>query len=145
MAKQIYVNLPVKNLEKTKAFFSKLGFEYNLQFTNEKGACMIVDDNIFVMLLQEEFFKTFTKKEIADATKTTEVLIAISAESREKVDETVNKAIEAGGSTYSDPQDHGWMYLRTFADLDGHQWEIMYADEKALQEQMANAGAAQNN
>lgn len=132
MAKQIFVNLPVKNLEKSKEFFAKLGFTYNPQFTDDKAACMVIGENIFAMLLLEPFFKTFTAKEISDAKKTTEVLIAIDTESREKVDEMVKKAVEAGGSIYSQPQDHGWMYQHAFADLDGHQWEVLYADESAI-------------
>jgi uncharacterized protein len=128
MAKQIFVNLPVKDLSKSKEFFGKLGFEFNPQFTDENAACMIISENIFAMLLTENFFKNFTKKDIADATKTTEVLLAIDAESKEEVDEMVRKAIDAGGSIYSDPQDHGWMYQSAFADLDGHQWEIVYSD-----------------
>lgn len=128
MAKQIFVNLPVKDLAKSKEFFGKLGFEFNPQFTDENAACMIISENIFAMLLTENFFKNFTKKDIADATKTTEVLLAIDAESKEEVDEMVRKAIDAGGSSYSDPQDHGWMYQSAFADLDGHQWEIVYSD-----------------
>lgn len=128
MAKQIFVNLPVKDLSKSKEFFGKLGFEFNPQFTDENAACMIISENIFAMLLTENFFKNFTKKDIADATKTTEVLLAIDAESKEEVDEMVRKAIDAGGSSYSDPQDHGWMYQSAFADLDGHQWEIVYSD-----------------
>lgn len=129
MPKQIFVNLPVKDLKRTVEFFTKLGFKFNPKFTDENATCMIVDENIFVMLLVEKFFKGFTKKEIADATKTTEVLLAITAESREKVDEMVDKAIKAGGTSYSEAQDHGWMYQKAFADLDGHQWEIFFADE----------------
>ncbi len=130
MPTKIFVNLPVKDLQKTKHFFSHLGFSFNPQFTDEKAACLILNDNsIYAMLLTEPMFQTFTKKKIADATKTTEVLIAIDAESREKVEELVRKAVEAGGSIYADPQDHGWMYQHGFADPDGHQWEILHIDE----------------
>jgi predicted lactoylglutathione lyase len=132
MSKQIFVNLPVKDLDKSKEFFGKLGFEFNPQFTDENAACMIIGENIFSMLLREDYFKTFTKKEIADSTKTTEVLLAIDVDSKEKVDEMVKKAVEAGGTLYKEPQDHGWMYYNCFADLDGHQWEIMYADETQI-------------
>ncbi len=132
MATQIFVNLPVKNLDKTIEFFTKLGFKFNPQFTNENATCMIVDDNIFVMLLVEKFFKTFIKKEIADATKSTEVILAISAESRKQVDELVDKALGAGGAISNPPQDHGWMYIRSFQDLDGHLWEVAYMDMSAL-------------
>lgn len=128
MAKQIFINLPVKDLKKTMAFFEKIGFTFNMQFTDDKAACMIIGENIYVMLLLEKFFKTFTNKEIADAKKTTEVLIAIDAESRQSVDEMIKKAVVAGGSTYRNPQDNGWMYGHSFADLDGHQWEVLYID-----------------
>jgi predicted lactoylglutathione lyase len=128
MATKIFINLAVKDLNKTVEFFTKLGFKFNPQFTNEHGTCMIVSDDIFVMLLVEQFFKSFTQKEICDAKKYTEVLIALSAESRDKVDEIVKAAVNAGGKTYSKSQDHGWMYQHAFEDLDGHQWEIAYMD-----------------
>lgn len=128
MATQIYVNLPVKDLNKSIEFFTRLGFKFNPQFTDENATCMIVNESIFVMLLVEKFFKTFTKKEICDAEKSTEVLLAVTQESREKVDNLVSNAVKAGGTTYSEPQDHGWMYQRAFADLDGHQWEIFFMD-----------------
>jgi predicted lactoylglutathione lyase len=132
MAQQIFVNLPVKDLNKAIGFFTGLGFTFNPQFTDENATCMIVGENIFVMLLVEDFFKTFIKKEICDATRSTEVLLGLSAESRAKVDEMVNKAIEAGGTEPREPQDHGWMYGRSFEDIDGHIWEILYMDESAL-------------
>jgi len=129
MPKQIFVNLPVKDLKKSMDFFSRLGFSFNLQFTDEKAACLIINDgSIYAMLLTEPMFRNFTKKEIADATKITEVIIALDIESREKVDEMVKKAVEAGGSIYADPQDHGWMYQHGFEDPDGHQWELLYMD-----------------
>jgi len=134
MVRQIFVNLPVKDLQKSIEFFTHLGFGFNPQFTDETATCMIISDNIFAMLLTHAKFSDFTRKEVADATKTTEVLLALSVESRSKVDEMVKKAIEAGGSTYADPQDHGWMYQHSFADLDGHQWEIFYGDETAIPE-----------
>lgn len=136
MATKIFVNLPVKDLNKSMDFFTQLGFTFNPQFTNHEAACMVIGENIFAMLLTEERFKDFTKKEISDAKKTTEVLIAIDAESREAVDDLVRKAVSAGGSLYADPQDHGWMYGHSFADPDGHQWEVLYMDEAALQQQM---------
>ncbi|MBK7873073.1 MAG: VOC family protein [Saprospiraceae bacterium] len=132
MATQIYVNLPVKNLNKSIEFFTKLGFSFNPQFTDESATCMIIGDNIYAMLLVEERFKDFTKKPITDATKSTEVLIAIDAATRADVDTMVKNAIAAGGSTYADPMDYGWMYQHSFADLDGHQWEILYMDESAI-------------
>jgi len=132
MAKQIFVNLPVKDLKKSMDFFTKLGFTFNPQFTDDNAACMIIGENIYSMLLMEKFFKGFTKKEISDAKKTTEVLIAIDAESREEVDELIKKAVDAGGTIYRDPDDHGWMYSHSFADLDGHQWEVLYMDTNKM-------------
>jgi uncharacterized protein len=131
MSRQIYVNLPIKNMERSKAFFGALGFSFNPQFTNEQGACMVITDTIYVMLLVEPFFQTFTKKQIADAGKTTEVLICLSCASRAEVDELVRKAIAAGASTPNAPQDHGFMYGHGFQDLDGHIWELMYMDPNA--------------
>jgi uncharacterized protein len=132
MATKIFVNLPVKNLDRSVEFFTKLGFGFNAQFTDETAACMIVSDDIFVMLLTEDKFKTFTPKEICDATKTTEVLVCLSSQSREEVDEMVRKAIAAGGTTYNEPQDHGSMYFHWFQDLDGHIWEIMFMEPSSI-------------
>ena len=132
MATKIFVNLPVKDLPKSKDFFGKLGFSFNPQFTNDDGACLVIGENIFAMLLTEPFFKTFTKKDIADASKSTEAIIALDAQSRQQVDDMVNKAVAAGGSIYRDAEDHGWVYGQSFADLDGHQWEIIYMDETAV-------------
>jgi len=134
-ANNIFVNLPVKDLKKTIEFFTAIGFEFNPQFTDDNATCMIIGENMYAMLLVEDFFKTFTKKDISDATKTTEVLIALGIESREKVDELVNKAVEAGGKVYDDPKDHGFMYQWSFEDLDGHQWELSYMDESAFQQE----------
>jgi len=132
MVKQIFINLPVKDLKKSMVFFEKLGFSFNMQFTDDSAACLMIGENIYAMLLLEKFFKTFTNKEIADANKLTEVLIAIDVESREEVDEMIRKAVDAGGVTYRNPQDHGWMYGHSFADLDGHQWEVLYMDESQM-------------
>lgn len=132
MSTQIFVNLPVKNLNQSIEFFTQLGFEFNPQFTDETATCMIVSENIFVMLLTYEKFKTFTPKEICDATKSTEVLVCLSSDSREQVDEIVRKAVAAGGTTYNEPQDHGFMYGHGFADLDGHIWEIIYMEPSAI-------------
>ena len=144
MAKQIYVNLPVKDLNKSIEFFTKLGFTFNPQFTDENATCMIVGENIYVMLLVEKFFKTFIpQQEISDARKSTEVLIAIDAESRDAVDDLVDKALKAGAKKYREADDHGWMYSKSFADLDGHQWEVLYADEAALNGQNAAEHAKQ--
>jgi hypothetical protein len=128
MATKIFVNLPVKDLNKSIEFFTKLGYSFNQQFTDETATCMIVTDDIFVMLLTEEKFKTFTPKEICDARKSTEVLVCLSLESRAEVDEMVRKAVAAGGATYNDPQDHGFMYGHGFQDLDGHIWELIYME-----------------
>ena len=132
MATKIFVNLPVKDLNRSIEFFSQLGYKFNQQFTNESAASMIISDDIFVMLLVEPFFKGFIKKEIADATKTTEVLICLSADSREEVDNLVNKAVQAGAKTPNDKQDHGFMYGWGFEDLDGHLWEVMWMDQATV-------------
>lgn len=132
MATKIFVNLPVKDLDKSITFFTQLGFLFNPQFTNEQAACMIIGEDIFVMLLVEPFFQTFTKKSIVDATKSTKVLLCLSAESREKVDELVGKAVQAGGTTPNEKQDQGFMYGWGFQDLDGHLWEVAYMDMNAI-------------
>jgi predicted lactoylglutathione lyase len=126
MSTKIFVNLPVKSLNKSVEFFTQLGFSFNPQFTDETATCMIVSDDIFVMLLTEEKFKTFTPKQICDTKKYTEVLVCLSSESRERVEEVVRKAVAAGGATYKDPEDHGFMYGHGFQDLDGHIWELVY-------------------
>lgn len=127
MNKQIFVNLPVKDLNKSKEFFSALGFSFNPQFSNETGACMIIaEESIFAMLLTEEFFKSFTDKQIAKAHEVTEVLNCLSCESRQEVDDLVAKALAAGGKAPRPPQDHGFMYGHGFEDLDGHIWELVY-------------------
>ena len=131
MAKQIFVNLPVKDLKRSVGFFTALGYSFNPQFTDENATCMIVDDNIFVMLLVEPFFKTFTKKSIADATKSTEVLVCLSCASRAEVDDLVRKARAAGGTTPSEPQDHGFMYQHGYQDPDGHLWELVHMEPPA--------------
>jgi uncharacterized protein len=132
MATKIFVNLPVKNLNKSVEFFTKLGFTFNPQFTDETATCMVVAADIFVMLLTEAKFKTFTPKEICDATQSTEVLVCLSVESREQVDAMVRKAVAAGGTTYNTPQEHGFMYGHGFQDLDGHIWELIYMDPSAI-------------
>jgi uncharacterized protein len=131
MGRQIFVNLPIKNMERSQGFFRALGFSFNPQFTNEQGACMVIEDGIYAMLLVEPFFQTFTKKPIADASKTTEVLVCLSCESRAEVDELVRKAVAAGGKAPNAPQDHGFMYGHGFEDLDGHVWELVYMDANA--------------
>lgn len=128
MATKIFFNLPVKNLGKSISFFTKLGFTFNPQFTDEKAGCMVISENIFAMLLTESYFQTFTKKPVADAKITTEVLITLDADSKEELQQLVEKAKESGAVIYNEPQDHGWMYQHGFADLDGHQWELAYMD-----------------
>lgn len=132
MAKSIFVNLPVRDLKKSIEFFTRLGFSFNPQFTDETATCMIVSDNIFVMLLTHPKFAGFTPKPICDATQATEVLVALDCNSRDEVDEMVRKAVAAGGSTYNAPQDHGFMYAHGFQDLDGHIWEVFYMDPAAI-------------
>lgn len=132
MSTQIFVNLPVKNLNQSIEFFTQLGFQFNPQFTDETATCMIVGENISVMLLTYEKFKNFTPNAICDATKSTEVLVCLSAESREAVNDRVHKAIAAGGTTYNEPQDHGFMYGHGFQDLDGHIWELVYMEPSAI-------------
>ncbi|HEY8606081.1 MAG TPA: VOC family protein [Noviherbaspirillum sp.] len=131
MHKQIYVNLPVSNLERSKAFFTELGFSFNSQFTDDKAACMVVNDNIYVMLLMRDFFQTFTWKPVADARAITEVLVCLSADSRGEIDALVAKALAAGGAAPNPPQDHGFMYAHGFEDLDGHLWELAYMEPQS--------------
>ena len=128
MATQIFVNLPVKDLDRSVAFFTKLGYTFNPQFTDENATCMIVGENIFVMLLVEGYFKTFTPKPVSDARKSTEVMVALSVESREHVDALIAKAVAAGGTTPNEAKDYGFMYQHGYEDLDGHLWEIFYMD-----------------
>lgn len=132
MGTKIFVNLPVKDLDKSKEFFSKLGFAFNAQFTNKNAACMVISEDNYAMLLVESFFKTFTKKEIVDAKKSTEVLVALSSESKESVDKMLHNALAAGAKEANEPQDHGFMYGRSFEDLDGHIWEIFWMDPKTI-------------
>lgn len=132
MPPMIFVNLPVRDLDKSVAFFKSLGFSFNPQFTDKTAACMVVSDTIFAMLLTHEKFKVFSPHPIADASKATEVLLCLSCESREKVDELVKKAVAAGGRTYNKPQDHGMMYGHGFQDLDSHVWELMWMDPSVV-------------
>ena len=132
MARKIFVNLPVKDLNKSVEFFTKLGFTFNPQFTSESATSMIVSEDIYVMLLVEPYFKSFTKKEICDTTNSTEAIICLSAESREEVDKFVSDAIAAGGSAPNPKQDHGFMYGHGFQDLDGHLWELAYMDMSTM-------------
>lgn len=141
MINQIFVNVPVKDLEKTKKFWIDLGFTFNPQFTDEKAGALVLGENIFAMLITEPFYKTFiAKKEIADSSKVSEVINAVSVDSKEKVDELVEKALSAGAVKYKETDDYGWMYSRSFQDLDGHLWEVLYIDTTKVPE---NPGASE--
>jgi len=128
MATKIFVNLPVKDLDRSVLFFSRLGFTFNAQFTDQNATAMVISEDIYAMLLVESFFKTFTKKAICDTKKSTEVIVALSADSRELVDAMVDKAIAAGALSPEGSKDYGFMYQRGFQDLDGHLWDIFYMD-----------------
>ncbi|MER8001983.1 VOC family protein [Streptomyces sp. NPDC095613] len=132
MSTKIFVNLPVKDLEVSKNFFTKIGYSINPQFSDEHAASVVISDTIYVMLLTEPRFKDFTKKDIADASRTTEAILCLSAESREKVDELADAALASGGSAAGDPQDHGFMYGRSFQDPDHHIWEVVWMDPAAV-------------
>ena len=131
MPRQIYVNLPVRDLPRARQFFESLGFSFEPKFSNDQGAGMVVASDIYVMLLTEEFFRTFTSKGICDTTRNTEVLTCLSCNSRAEVDELVQKAIAAGGKSPRAPQDHGFMYAHGFEYLDAHTWELVYMDPNA--------------
>ncbi|UJR81264.1 Glyoxalase/bleomycin resistance protein/dioxygenase [Sandaracinus amylolyticus] len=134
-ARMIFVNLSVRDLPRSMQFFSKLGFEFNKQFTDETAACMIVSEQAFVMLLTESKFKQFTKNEICDTSKASEGLFALSCNSREEVDQIVEKAVAAGGRHAMPKMDMGFMYGWSFYDVDGHHWEVMWMDPAAVQPQ----------
>lgn len=136
MFRQIFVNLPIKDLARSKAFFEALGLSFNPRFSNEQGACLEIAENIFAMLLTEPFFKGFTKKPISDAHQSTEVLLALALDSRSEVEEVMRKAVAAGATTPNPPVDHGFMLQHGFADLDGHQWEVFWMDMSAAPQQM---------
>ena len=133
MATKIFVNLPVKDLPKSMKFFAALGYKHNPQFTDETAACIVISEDIYVMLLTHPKFKDFTPKEIADARTTTEVLTCLTCDSREQVDDLVRKAVAAGGSTYAASKDYGFMYQHSFQDPDGHLWELIYMQPGAVQ------------
>ncbi|MFB7735833.1 VOC family protein [Streptomyces sp. NPDC056112] len=129
----IFVNLATNDVAASRRFFTELGYTINPQFSTDECACVVISDTIIAMLLSKQHYANFTKKEIADSTKSSEVLICLSAESREKVDELVQKAIAAGGTATGEAQDQGFMYGRAFDDLDGHTWEVMWMDPAAVQ------------
>ena len=131
MIQQVFINLPVKNLGRSVEFFTKLGFTFDPRFTDENATCLIIGENMFAMLLLEKFFKTFTPGELCDAAKGTEVIVALSLESRAEVDELMEKVLAAGGTEPRPAQDYGYMYGRDFLDPDGHIWEPFYMDMEA--------------
>jgi uncharacterized protein len=130
---KIFVNLAVNDLKRSKAFFETLGFTFNPQFTNDEAACMVIADDIYAMLLTHAKFKEFTRKAIADATKTTEVLTCLALDSKDKVNQVVGAALEAGATEAREPMDYGFMFGRSFNDLDGHIWEIIWMDPNHVQ------------
>lgn len=132
-SRKIFLNLAVHDLRKSMEFFSTLGFGFNQQFTDEKAACMVISEEAFVMLISEPFFRTFTKKEPCDTSRSNEALIALSCNSKAEVDEMVRKAIDAGGQHAMDPMDHGFMYGWSFYDVDGHHWEVLWMDPNSIQ------------
>jgi uncharacterized protein len=130
--KSIYVNLPIKDITKTKDFWTKLGFAFNPQFSDDNALCLVLNnERIYAMLITHKMYKTFTNRPIADGS-TTQVLVAIEVESKEKVDEIVTLALANGAIKYRESQDYGWMYYDSFADVDGHQWEILFMDETKI-------------
>ena len=135
MSTQIFVNLPVKDLEKSKKFFKKLGYTFNPQFTDKNAACLVISDEIYVMLLVKKFFKSFLRKrELVNAKKSTEAILALSAESKKEVDALLKKAIAAGGKIHRPTEEQGSMYGRSFEDLDGHIWEVFWMDLSQLKQ-----------
>jgi predicted lactoylglutathione lyase len=130
--RKLFVNLSVRDLERSVAFFTKLGFHFDAKFTDEKGTCMPLGEDAFVMLLEESRFRDFTKQQICDTRTHTEGLFALSCSSRAEVDQLVKTALEAGARTAMDPQDHGFMYSKAIFDLDGHHWEIFWMDPAAM-------------
>ncbi len=137
-SRKIFVNLAVKDLDRSVRFFTELGFTFDARFTDETATCMNISDEAFVMLLVESRFADFTTRALADPTTHTEAILALSADSREGVDELADTALAAGGSPAKDPMDLGFMYGRSFHDPDGHHWEVMHMDASAL-EQAATA------
>jgi len=133
VSKQVFINLPVADLPKSLTFFKALGFSQNLQFTDDTGTCIVVSDTISVMLLTHARFRDFTPKAICDTSKAVEVLLNLSCESRDEVDGLVAKALAAGGSTYDEPEDYGFMYSHSFVDPDGHGWGLFHMNAMPAQ------------
>jgi predicted lactoylglutathione lyase len=130
----IFLNVAVRDLGVSKAFFEQLGFEFNPMFTNDDCACMVVSEQAYVMLQTHESFDRFTTKPIADPTAATEAIVCVSADSREDVDAFADAALAGGGTAAREPQDYGFMYGRSFHDPDGHVWEVMWMDPQAAQD-----------
>lgn len=128
---QIYVNLPVKDVQKTKEFWTKLGFPTNDEMSNDKSVCVVMNENTYVMFLTEESFQTFSERPLPNG-DTTQVLVAISLETREEVDQVVNAAVANGATQHEEPQDYGWMYHNSFWDINGHGWNVMFADPSQM-------------
>ena len=141
-ARQLFVNLPVKDLDRSVQFFTRLGYTFNPQFTDENATCMIIGENQFAMLLVEDYFRTFTNKEIVDAHRSVEVILAVSVDSREAVDEQIAIARTAGANIPREPQDYGFMYQHAFQDPDGHLWEVFYMDMSAVPESAGEAAVS---
>ena len=139
--RMMFVNLPVRDLERAKTFFGQLGFSFNPRFTDDKAACMVVSDLGYVMLIHETFYRTFTKRALCDTTRQNEGLVALSCGSRAEVDGLVRKAVGAGGSLAMDPMDHGFMYERSFYDPDGHHWAVLWMDPKVAQGEAPGASS----
>ncbi|MFB9328407.1 VOC family protein [Paenibacillus aurantiacus] len=133
-AQQIFINLPVKDLKRSMAFFGEIGFEFDMNFTDDNAACMAIGENMYAMLLVEDYFRTFVAKDIANAEATAEAIFALSVDSREEVDAVVSQALAAGGKPSSDKADHGFMYQWSFQDVDHHLWEVFYMDMNAAQD-----------
>jgi predicted lactoylglutathione lyase len=133
MPTNMFVNLHVKDVKRAIEFWTKLGYTFNKQFTDENAACMVIGETIFAMLLDEKFFKTFTPKEVSDTKRTTEAIIALSCDSRDDVKNIVDKALAAGARKYAEPKDHGFMYQWGFEDIDGHIWEYLWMDPNHVQ------------
>lgn len=133
MARKIFLNLPIKDLKRSVAFFTELGFTFNAQFTDDSSTCMIISEDAYVMLLVEKRFQDFTTKAISDAQTATEAIIALNAESRADVDAFALTALANGGTPAMPPMDLGFMYGRSFYDPDGHHWEIFYMDPEHVE------------
>lgn len=135
MSTKVFINLPVKDLTKSIEFFTSMGFSFNNQFTDETAACLVFSEHVYAMLLTHQKFSEFTNRKIADTSNTVEVLNCLSFESRDRVNELVDKAVAAGAVEAAEPKDYGFMYFRSFNDLDGHTWELMWMDPANVQQE----------